>query len=548
MKWATDRATDRRPLIVDRAPHLATRAMRLASRAIDRVPSASPRRARATRRRRAPRAGLSGFGDATRSESAKTKAKTKTTILGDAASSVDVKDAYEFGAELGRGQFGEVRAVTDKESGRALACKSISKRGLSSERSKEMVRNEVKIMHHLNGNAKVVELVATHEDATHVHLVMEKLDGDEWFDAMAEQFETAPYSEAEAAAQFRNVAHTVEYCHIMDVMHRDLKPENFVLKSGAKDSPVCAIDFGLSTFATRDQVFTDFVGSPYYVAPEVMAYKYSNGADVWSCGVILYILLSGVPPFWGSSEKQVFDAIKRYKTGAEPLDLVSEPWPSVSDAAKELIQGMLTVDPTKRMTIEDVLQHPWLADPSVAPKTALDNIVYKRFKNFAAMSKFKKLGLHAMARAMPAEEIAGLSVMFKELDKDKSGTVSIDELREGLKLQSSDAAAELEEVFKVVDLDGTGELHWEEFIVATLARSKRESKAAIQRAFDYFDTDHDGSLTAEEFQSALDTMSPVERANLGDVTELIATADANGDGVIDFEEFMTAMSADSSAR
>ena len=260
--------------------------MRLASRAIDRVPSASPRRARATRRRRAPRAGLFGFGDATRSESAKTKAKTKTTILGDAASSVDVKDAYEFGAELGRGQFGEVRAVTDKESGRALACKSISKRGLSSERSKEMVRNEVKIMHHLNGNAKVVELVATHEDATHVHLVMEKLDGDEWFDAMAEQFETAPYSEAEAAAQFRNVAHTVEYCHIMDVMHRDLKPENFVLKSGAKDSPVCAIDFGLSTFATRDQVFTDFVGSPYYVAPEVMAYKYSNGADVWSCGVI----------------------------------------------------------------------------------------------------------------------------------------------------------------------------------------------------------------------------------------------------------------------
>merc|ERR1712216_1006346 len=132
--------------------------------------------------------------------------------------------------------------------------------------------------------------------------------------------------------------------------------------------------------------------------------------------------------------------------GAEPLDLVSEPWPSVSDAAKELIQGMLTVDPTKRMTIEDVLQHPWLADPSVAPKTALDNIVYKRFKNFAAMSK------------------------FKELDKDKSGTVSIDELREGLKLQSSDAAAELEEIFKVVDLDGTGEIHWEEFIVATLAR------------------------------------------------------------------------------
>merc|ERR1712205_96341 len=368
---------------------------------------------------------------------------------------------------------------------------------------------------------------------------MELLSGGELFDRIIEK---GKYSEKDASETIRTIVETVQYCHELSVMHRDLKPENFVLKSKSKDAKICAIDFGLSTFFRENQVSVDLVGSPYYVAPEVLRRRYSNASDVWSCGVILYILLSGVPPFWGSSEKQVFDAIKRYKTGAEPLDLVSEPWPSVSDAAKELIQGMLTVDPTKRMTIEDVLQHPWLADPSVAPKTALDNIVYKRFKNFAAMSKFKKLGLHAMARAMPAEEIAGLSVMFKELDKDKSGTVSIDELREGLKLQSSDAAAELEEIFKVVDLDGTGEIHWEEFIVATLARSKRESKAAIQRAFDYFDTDHDGSITAEEFQSALDTMSPVERANLGDVTELIATADANGDGVIDFEEFMTAMS------
>ena len=258
--------------------------------------------------------------------------------------------------------------------------------------------------------------------------------------------------------------------------------------------------------------------------------------------MILYILLSGVPPFWGQTEKATFDAIKRYKKGVEPLDFDSAPWPSVSDEAKELIRGMLELAPKKRLTAKQVLTHPWIADPKCPPASALDAVVFERFKQLAGMTKFKKMGLKAMASNLSADEVAGLKELFKDFDKDGSGTISLDELREGLKLNASEAAsAELDAIMAAIDLDGSGELDYEEFIAATLARSKRQSEVAVHAAFDYFDKDGDGSITAEEFEEAFSKMSPVERANLGDVDELIAAADADGDGRIDFDEFMAMM-------
>jgi|TARA_B100001540_G_scaffold284377_1_gene276634 calcium-dependent protein kinase len=487
--------------------------------------------------RRTTRIGVFG---AKKNASAPKSAASKGRVL--EKDTPDVKEVFDFGDELGRGQFGAVFAVTEKSSGRSLACKSISKRDLKNEKARNVVRNEVRIMHHLSGDDRVVELIGAYEDATHVHLVMERLDGMELFDAMSEHFDEAPYGERDAAEMTRTIVSAVDYFHQMDVIHRDLKPENFVLKTKAKDAPICAIDFGLSTFYHENQTFTEFVGSPYYMAPEVLGYRYSLEADVWSCGVILYILLSGVPPFWGQTEKATFDAIKRYKKGVEPLDFDSAPWPSVSDEAKELIRGMLELDPKKRLTAKQVLTHPWIADPKCPPASALDAVVFERFKQFAGMTKFKKMGLKAMASNLSADEVAGLKELFKDFDKDGSGTISLDELREGLKLNASEAAsAELDAIMAAIDLDGSGELDYEEFIAATLARSKRQSEVAVHAAFDYFDKDGDGSITAEEFEEAFSKMSPVERANLGDVDELIAAADADGDGRIDFDEFMAMM-------
>jgi calcium-dependent protein kinase len=141
--------------------------------------------------------------------------------------------------------------------------------------------------------------------------------------------------------------------------------------------------------------FSDVVGSPYYVAPEVLQKIYGPEADVWSAGVILYILLCGVPPFWAETESGIFRQILRGK-----LDLESDPWPSISDSAKDLVRNMLIRDPTKRFTAHEVLCHPWIVDDAVAPDKPIDSAVLSRLKHFSAMNKLKKMALRVWGSFM----------------------------------------------------------------------------------------------------------------------------------------------------
>ncbi|KAJ0974531.1 hypothetical protein J5N97_016496 [Dioscorea zingiberensis] len=153
-------------------------------------------------------------------------------------------------------------------------------------------------------------------------------------------------------------------------MHRDLKPENFLLANRDDDLSLKAIDFGLSVFFKPGQVFTDVVGSPYYVAPEVLCKHYGPEADVWTAGVILYILLSGVPPFWAETQQGIFDAVLK-----GVIDFDSDPWPVISNSAKDLIRKMICSLPSDRLTAHEVLCHPWICENGVAPDRALDPAV-----------------------------------------------------------------------------------------------------------------------------------------------------------------------------
>ncbi|KAK9987529.1 hypothetical protein SO802_027768 [Lithocarpus litseifolius] len=245
----------------------------------------------------------------------------------------NICDLYTLGRKLGQGQFGTTYLCTKITTGIDYACKSISKRRLISKEDVEGVRREIQIMHHLAGHKNIVTIKGAYEDPLYVHIVMELCAGGELFDRIIQR---GHYSERKAAELTKIILGVVKACHSLGVMHRDLKPENFSLVNKDDDFSLKAINFGLSVFFKPGQIFTDVVGSPYYVAPEVLLKHYRPEADVWTAGVMLYILLSGVPPFWAETHQGIFDAVLKGH-----IDFESEPWPLISDGAKDLIWKML---------------------------------------------------------------------------------------------------------------------------------------------------------------------------------------------------------------
>ncbi|KAK6923652.1 Protein kinase domain [Dillenia turbinata] len=366
----------------------------------------------------------------------------------------NLREIYTMGKKLGQGQFGTTFECTHKATGRKFACKSIPKRKLLCKEDYDDVWREIQIMHHLSEHPNVVRIEGTYEDSMFVHLVMELCEGGELFDRIVKK---GHYSEREAAKLIKTIVGVVEACHSLGVMHRDLKPENFLFSSSHEDAALKATDFGLSVFYKPGETFSDVVGSPYYVAPEVLSKHYGPESDVWSAGIILYILLSGVPPFWAETENGIFRQILRGK-----LDFESDPWPLISDSAKDLIRKMLDRNPKRRFTAHEVI-----------------------------------------AERLSEEEIGGLKELFKMLDTDNSGTITFDELKEGLRRVGCELMeSEIKDLMDAADIDNSGTIDYGEFIAATVHLNKLEREENLVSAFSFFDKDGSGYITIDELQQA----------------------------------------------
>ncbi|ONM56361.1 Calcium-dependent protein kinase 24 [Zea mays] len=473
------------------------------------------------------------------------KGRKRASILGDAGTfDPDFSRRYRLGAELGRGEFGVTRRCEDAATGEALACKTIRRKRLLLRLAgpdATDVQREVEITRRMSevSGGRVACLREACEDDDGVHLVMELCEGGELFDRI---FERKHYSERAAAKLARTIVEVVQLCHENGVMHRDLKPENFLFVNKSEESPLKAIDFGLSVFFKPGDRFTEVVGSGCYMAPEVLKRSYGPEIDVWSAGVILHILLCGFPPFWGGSDEKIAQSILR-----GVINLQKDPWPKVSQSAKDLVTRMLDPDPCTRLTAKQVLEHPWLKNADKASNVSLGEVVRSRLKQLSSMNKLKKKALGVVAMNLPMEEIGKFKEMFHTMDKNKDGSLSLEELKEGFRINDHPVPEEeIKMLLQAGDIHGTDTLDCEEFVTVLLHIKKMSNDEYLPKAFEFFDKDGNGFIEMSELMETLSDgeLKPDEQL----VNDIIQEVDKDKDGRISYPEFELMMKSGSDWR
>ncbi|OMJ75164.1 hypothetical protein SteCoe_25747 [Stentor coeruleus] len=379
----------------------------------------------------------------------------------------------------------------------------------------------------------IVRLYEFYEDEDSFHLVLEYVTGGELFDYI---IKTKNLSESIAMNFMKQILSAVAYCHKSHIAHRDLKPENLLLDKEGPDAALKIIDFGTSAIFDPKKQMTHKYGTAYYIAPEVISKNYNEKCDIWSCGVILYILLSGRPPFYGKNDKEILRNVTEGHYSMQGAE-----WTRISSEAKSLISRMLQFNPNDRITAVQALNHPWIQGPSESSMANVDLVSLSHLQNFHAELKLQYAILSFIAFQMVSkEEAKRLSEVFSKIDKNNDGKLSHDELLEAYMQHMGKEAAidEVQKIMKQVDVNNSGFIDYNEFITACSAKDELLTKENIDSAFRMIDADNSGKITSSELKEFLSTDSNTNN----DVWDaMIKEVDQNGDGEIDVEEFKLMM-------
>ncbi|XP_021281473.1 CDPK-related kinase 3 [Herrania umbratica] len=408
---------------------------------------------------------------------------------------------YELGKEVGRGHFGHTCSARGKKGelkDQPVAVKIISKAKMTTAISIEDVRREVKILKALSGHKHLVKFYDACEDANNVYIVMELCEGGELLDRILAR--GGRYTEEDAKAIVVQILSVVSFCHLQGVVHRDLKPENFLFTSGGEDADMKLIDFGLSDFIRPDERLNDIVGSAYYVAPEVLHRSYSLEADIWSIGVITYILLCGSRPFWARTESGIFRSVLRSDPNFDDL-----PWPSVSPEAKDFVKRLLNKDYRKRMTAVQALNHPWLRDDSIP----LDILIYKLVKSYLHATPFKRAALKALSKALTEDELVYLRAQFRLLEPNRDGSVSLENFKMAVARNATEAMGEsrVPDIINAMGSLAFRKMYFEEFCAAAISTHQLEAVEGWEQiastAFEHFEQEGNRAISIEELAREL---------------------------------------------
>ncbi|OMJ87571.1 hypothetical protein SteCoe_10656 [Stentor coeruleus] len=432
---------------------------------------------------------------------------------------------YVFKDVLGYGGFGEVRKAHHKPTRSDRAIKSIDISQSKEEEIQKLLKEVsiLKILDHPN----IIRIFEVYRSQTKLHIVTELCTGGELFNRIKEM---KKFSENQAAKYMIDIVSAVMHCHQRGVVHRDLKPENLLFTNNEEGSKLKLIDFGTSALFEKARKMTGIIGTYYYMAPEVITGDYDEKCDVWSLGVILYIMLSGNPPFNGSSDEEIVSKIQN-----SPLSFNNPTWKNISSEAKTLIIKMLKKVPATRPDIEEIFSDSWLQSRSKGevPDIELEAASLYSLGQFKTESTLQHAVFsYIVSQMMDSACFNKLGQIFTDIDKNGDGLLSREELEDAV--VKFDLHFNVDEIIQRCDSDKNGFINYTEFLTATVEASQAYSREKVREVFNIFDKNKDGKLSLEEIQNALGGNSKNDTV----FKQILKEADTNGDGEIDFEEFL----------
>ena len=441
-----------------------------------------------------------------------------------------VANYYSIVKDLGHGSYGQVKKVKHKQLNEIRAMKITNKKSDSSKYEIEILR---KISH-----PNITNIFEIFADSKKYYVIMEFLEGGELFEAITS---IGSFTEASACKVMKQILSAVYYLHSNHIVHRDLKPENIMLTQKPKNGnyQIKLIDFGTAKIFKPGKKMNKFIGTSYYIAPEVLKERYDEKCDVWSCGVILFILLCGYPPFNGNTNVDIFHAIQNQN----PI-FGGEEWEDITPEAKELIKLMLKKNPSDRLTAEMCLKHKWFKmlddfdrNKNTQKFKQIQINAIQHMSQFVNENRFKQAVLQFIGTQFNIQKEEGdLRDLFKSMDVSGTGQLTKEEFSVKLvELYGENDGKEMaNNIFNSLDLDGSGKISYDEFLSAMINSKKVVTEERLEKAFKMFDKDNSGKLSVKEIRNVFGGTEEQWK-------HVIDEVDLNNDGEVDFGEFKIMM-------
>ena len=412
----------------------------------------------------------------------------------------DIRKEFKFLKPLGGGHFGTVRKAfrrSDKEPYHYFAIKSISIKNMTQKDYDDLVK-EVDIISGLD-HPNIIKFYETYHDECFFHIVMELCKGKEVFDNICNH---GYLRENKVQNIIFKVLLAIAHCHSRGITHRDLKPENILFESLKADAEIKLIDFGLSRKYSKDEKMHTILGTPYYVAPEVLKGNYDEKCDIWSIGAMTYLMLCGDPPFTGDSNNEIF---KKIVKGELKFNLYK--WKNISEDAKDFVKLCLNKNAAQRPSATEAISHRWfkyvtskIHDLKNIPLKILENII-----NFDVDDKFKQMILKYMINNINREEVmSSYKNAYYAMDINHNGWIEVSEFKKIFKLSKINISEEkINHIYNIIDQTKKGGIDYTEFLMAGINKNELITKNNLENAFNYFDANKSEFIEVEDLEETL---------------------------------------------